>query len=183
MDAQALTNEEVNCQNRKKVGLGLFASTSLAMTIQRGSLHPSKLVLGNGVIWMHWRLQAYFRQWRDFTMRCQLLFRFAQKFRCISSQIPLERLSIFHFSSFIFFLKSQQGVCQSMKRLGGRWWSHWKAVDGDKFVCFDSFDPNDCLVYTFGIRWICVIGFCQFGTFSNDWSFEDMMARLNCTVI
>merc|ERR1712156_224698 len=59
-----------------------------------------------------------------------------------------------------------QGVCQSMKRLGGRWWSHWKAVDGDKFVCLDSFDPNDCLVYTFGI--------------SNDWSFEDTMARLNC---
>ena len=96
-------------------------------------------------------------------MRCQPHFRFAHK--------------------NIFFLKSHQGVCQSMKRLGGRWWSHWKAVDGDKFVCFDSFDPNDCLVYTFGIRWIFVIGFCQFGTFSNDWSFEDSMARLNCTVI
>ena len=38
-------------------------------------------------------------------------------------------------------------------------------------------------IQTFGIRWICVIGFCQFGTFSNDWSFEDTMARLNCTVI
>ena len=105
-----------------------------------------------------------FRQWRDFTMRCQPHFRFAH--------------------NNFFYLKSHQGVCQSLKRLGGRWWSHWKAVDGDKFVCFDSFNPNDCLVYTFGIRWIFVIVFfCHFGTFSNDWSFEDSMARLNCTVI
>ena len=45
-----------------------------------------------------------------------------------------------------------KGVCQTLKRVGGRWWPHWKAVDGDKFVCFDSFNPTNCLVYSFGIR-------------------------------
>jgi len=61
-----------------------------------------------------------------------------------------------------------QGVCQTLKRVGGNWWPHWKAVDGDKFICFDSFNPSSCLIYSFGI--------------SNDWSFEDYMGELNCTV-
>ena len=45
-----------------------------------------------------------------------------------------------------------QGVCQTLKRVGGKWWPHWKAVDGDKFICFDSFNPSSCLIYSFGIR-------------------------------
>jgi len=61
-----------------------------------------------------------------------------------------------------------QGVCQTLKRVGGKWWPQWKAVDGDKFICFDHFNPNNCLIYSFGI--------------SNDWSFEDSMGKLNCTV-
>jgi len=61
-----------------------------------------------------------------------------------------------------------QGVCQTLKRVGGEWWPHWKSVDGDKFICFDSFNSDTCLVYSFGI--------------SNDWSFEDYMGELNCTV-
>ena len=50
MDAQVLTNEEVNCHYRNEVGLGLCAFKNV---VQRGSLPSSKLVLGNGVIWMH----------------------------------------------------------------------------------------------------------------------------------
>ena len=46
----------------------------------------------------------------------------------------------------------EQGVCQNLKRLGGEWWPQWKAVDGDKFVCFDSYKPSSCLIYSFGIR-------------------------------
>ena len=159
MDAQALTNEEV------KWVWDCLLSMLLATTSQRDSLLSNKVVLGKIMIDLDALNTESFRRWRDFTLRCQPHFRFAHK--------------------NYFYLKSHQGVCQSMKRLGGRWWSHWKAVDGDKFVCFDSFNPNDCLVYTFGIRWIFVIVFffCHFGTFSNDWSFEDSMARLNCTVI
>ena len=111
----------------------------LASTSQRDSLLSNKVVLGKSMIDLDALNTESFRRWRDFTMRCQPHFRFAH--------------------NNFFFLKSHQGVCQSMKRLGGRWWSHWKAVDGDKFVCFDSFNPNDCLVYTFGIRWIFVIVF------------------------
>ena len=46
----------------------------------------------------------------------------------------------------------EKGVCQNLKRLGGEWWPQWKAVDGDKFVCFDSYKPSSCLIYSFGIR-------------------------------
>ena len=28
----------------------------------------------------------------------------------------------------------------------------FQAIDGDKFVCLDSYSPTDCLVYSFGIR-------------------------------
>ena len=31
-----------------------------------------------------------------------------------------------------------QGVCKSLKRVGGRWWPQSKAVDGDKFICLDD---------------------------------------------
>jgi len=53
-----------------------------------------------------------------------------------------------------------QGVCRSMKRVGGHWMNI--AVDGDKYVCMDRMNSNTpCNIYTFGI--------------SNDWSFEDYM--------
>ena len=28
-----------------------------------------------------------------------------------------------------------------------------QAVDGDKFICLDAFNSQDCLVYSFGIRY------------------------------
>jgi len=61
-----------------------------------------------------------------------------------------------------------QGVCHSLKRFGGRWQANEQAVDGDKFICMDSYTARDCLVYSFGIR--------------DDWGFEDLMDSLNCTV-
>jgi hypothetical protein len=48
-----------------------------------------------------------------------------------------------------------QGVCLSLKRIGGMWVDigRVKAVDGDKFICMDGFSTRgDCLIYSFGIR-------------------------------
>jgi len=61
-----------------------------------------------------------------------------------------------------------QGVCYSLKRIGGRWRPGNKAFDGDKFVCMDSYSPKDCLVYSFGV--------------GGSLEFEDTIDRLNCTV-
>ena len=48
-----------------------------------------------------------------------------------------------------------QGVCRSLKRLGGQWYNSAgvKAVDGDKFLCMDNYNKADCLVYSFGVRY------------------------------
>ena len=48
-----------------------------------------------------------------------------------------------------------QGVCRSLKRIGGIWYKGKvaKAVDGDKFICMDEFSLMDqCLIYSFGIK-------------------------------
>ena len=55
-----------------------------------------------------------------------------------------------------------------LKRVGGRWVK--RQVDGDKFICMDRIHRNKpCLIYSFGVH--------------NDWSFEDMMDGLGCTVM
>jgi len=61
-----------------------------------------------------------------------------------------------------------QGVCRTLKRLGGTWWG--KEVDGDKFICMDRIldRGENCIIYTFGI--------------SNDWTFEDLISNQGCTV-
>ena len=61
-----------------------------------------------------------------------------------------------------------QGVCYSLKRLGGMWFSAYQAYDSDKFICLDGLAPAACLVYSFGIR--------------GEWQFEDTVAALGCTV-
>jgi hypothetical protein len=55
-------------------------------------------------------------------------------------------------SVFVKILAWLQGVCYSLKRFGGRWFSGYQAFDGDKFICLDSYSSQDCLVYSFGIR-------------------------------
>merc|ERR1712032_116144 len=60
-----------------------------------------------------------------------------------------------------------QGVCYSLKRIGGRWRPENKAFDGDKFVCMDSYSPKDCLVYSFGV--------------GGSLEFEDTIDQLNCS--
>ena len=50
-----------------------------------------------------------------------------------------------------------QGVCNSLKRVGGQWidLGYSKSVDGDKFICMDDFHITDyCLIYSFGIRFV-----------------------------
>ena len=77
----------------------------------------------------------------------------------------------------------QQGICRkgvnqlfrylpfyfrSLKRVGGKW-TNSIGVDGDKFVCMDTFvDGSECLVYSFGI--------------ANDWTFEDFIVKFGCSV-
>ena len=68
-----------------------------------------------------------------------------------------------------------QGVCQVLKRIGGQWLDRRSydgfasQVDGDKFICIDNIvDDSPCLIYSFGIN--------------HDWTFEDKMDQLNCTV-
>jgi len=61
-----------------------------------------------------------------------------------------------------------QGICQTLKRFGGQWLDLWKAYDGDKFICMDSYTPTNCLIYSFGI--------------STMWEFEDIMDSLKCKV-
>ena len=31
-----------------------------------------------------------------------------------------------------------QGVCKTLKRVGGKWLPNLKAMDGDKFICMDD---------------------------------------------
>ena len=50
-----------------------------------------------------------------------------------------------------------------MKRFGGHFNSVGHHIDGDKYICLDSFIQKEhCTVYSFGI--------------STDWSFDDMVA-------
>ena len=68
-----------------------------------------------------------------------------------------------------------QGICQVLKRIGGHWLDRRSfegfasQVDGDKFICMDNIlEDSPCLIYSFGIN--------------HDWTFEDKMDQLNCTV-
>ncbi|XP_023321884.1 uncharacterized protein LOC111696505 [Eurytemora carolleeae] len=65
--------------------------------------------------------------------------------------------------------KPIQGVCRSMKRIGGVWIGSLQALDGDKFVCMDKIRTAEtCIIYSFGIN--------------NEWSFEDIMDTMNCKI-
>ncbi len=65
-----------------------------------------------------------------------------------------------------------QSVCTVGKFFGGQWLGQCGAFDGHKFVCLDKFHGDvihgTCLIYSFGI--------------AGDWSFEEAMADLGCTV-
>lgn len=65
-----------------------------------------------------------------------------------------------------------QSVCTVGKFFGGVWLGGCGAIDGNKYVCLDKLHKdvlnNQCLIYSFGI--------------ANDWSFEEAMAQLGCTV-
>ena len=65
-----------------------------------------------------------------------------------------------------------QSVCTVGKFFGGQWRSGCGALDGNKYVCLDDFyndvQNGKCLIYSFGI--------------SGDWSFEETMADLGCTI-
>ena len=63
-------------------------------------------------------------------------------------------------------------VCKEKHRLGGSYWPSCRYVDDGKYVCIDEliYDivNNECLIFSFHIK--------------NDWTLEDMMDNLGCTV-
>ena len=90
-----------------------------------------------------------------------------QIFSCLVT-IPLPRF-------YVEVSSPVQGVCYTLKRIGGQWHSpkkvdfefsimrsfenifylskdFFQAWDGDKFICMDSYSPENCLIYSFGIR-------------------------------
>ena len=63
-------------------------------------------------------------------------------------------------------------VCKEKHRFGGSYRPFCHYVDGGKYVCMDEliYDivNNECVIFSFGI--------------AGDWTFEDMMDNLGCTV-
>ena len=63
-------------------------------------------------------------------------------------------------------------VCMERHRFGGNYLPHCHYIDGGKYVCMDEYMDdilnNECVIFSFGI--------------ANDWTFEDMMDALGCTV-
>ena len=71
-----------------------------------------------------------------------------------------------------FIMDPTDTVCKEKHRFGGSYHPHCHYVDGGKYVCMDEliYDiaNNECVIFSFGI--------------ANDWTFEDMMDNLGCTV-
>ena len=65
-----------------------------------------------------------------------------------------------------------QTACSISKKIGGEWLPRCAWYDGAKFVCLDKWkstiDQDKCLVYSFGL--------------AQDWSFEEAVAEMGCTV-
>ena len=65
-----------------------------------------------------------------------------------------------------------QSFCTVGKFFGGQWLSKCGGLDGNKYVCLDKLyndvRTGNCLIYSFGV--------------SGDWSFEEAMSQLGCTV-
>ena len=71
-----------------------------------------------------------------------------------------------------FIMDPTDTVCKEKHRFGGSYLSYCHYVDGGKYVCMDELiydiENNECVIFSFGI--------------ANDWTFEDMMDNLGCTV-
>ena len=65
-----------------------------------------------------------------------------------------------------------QNVCTVGKFFGGIWMDHLGCLDGHKYLCLDQLygdiKSGNCLIYSYGIN--------------NEWSFEEGMAKLGCTI-
>ena len=71
-----------------------------------------------------------------------------------------------------FVMDPTDTVCKEKVKFGGGYWSHYHYIDGSKNKCMDELiqdiAKNECLIFSFGI--------------ANDWTFEDTMDTLGCTV-
>jgi hypothetical protein len=75
--------------------------------------------------------------------------------------------------NIVWIVQYNQRSCSLVgKYFGGQWQKSHGCLDGHKFVCLDDLYvdvmSNNCLIYSFGL--------------SNDWSFEDNMLGMGCTV-
>ncbi len=86
----------------------------------------------------------------------------------------LMNLRLIDVRNLFYGLLSQplQTVCKVAKKIGGEWLGNCGWFDGEKYVCMDhlkkAVEKKECLVYSFGL--------------ADDWSFEEVMAGLGCTV-
>ena len=101
---------------------------------------------------------------------------------CKLDKLRLTNLENFNFSKHTkeqienalhaFIMDPTDTVCKEKHRFGGGYLPFCHYVDGGKIVCMDELlydiDNNECVIFSFGI--------------ANDWTFEDMMDDLGCTV-
>ena len=71
-----------------------------------------------------------------------------------------------------FIMDPTDTACKEKHRFGGGYLSYCHYVDGGKYMCMDELIynilNNECVIFSFGI--------------SHEWTFEDMMDDLGCTV-
>ena len=65
-----------------------------------------------------------------------------------------------------FVLHPESAACRNPQEVSGNY--DFSFLDGVKTVCLDTIDPNNCLIYSFGI--------------GDDWSFDDEMHTAGCEV-
>ena len=107
---------------------------------------------------------------------------FMKNILCELDKLRLAKIENFDFRKFTkdqiedalhdFIMDPTETVCKSKYRFGGRYLTQCKYIDGGKYVCmdelFDDIVNNQCVIFSFGIL--------------NDWTFEDMMDNLGCSV-
>lgn len=107
---------------------------------------------------------------------------FMKNVLCELDKLRLAKIETFNFTKFSddqiedalhdFIMDPTDTVCKSKHRFGGRYLTECKYTDGGKYVCidelFDDIVNNQCVIFSFGI--------------ANDWTFEDMMDNLGCSV-
>ena len=128
------------------------------------------------------------RHHQSFIMEKILAMNYKENYRnfkkklCELDKLRLTNLESFDFSKHTskqienalhaFIMDPTDTVCKEKHRFGGSYRLFCHYVDGGKIVCIDKLISdianNECVIFSFGI--------------AHDWTFEDMMDNLGCTV-